>query len=64
MEAVQAVAEAWASIDGKLEAYLAESPGSFDPGHRDGYNIEAAELIQRIERRGYILVPVPVVPLA
>lgn len=55
--AVQAVAEAWASIDGKLNAYRAGKPGDED-GYRDGYDIEAEELIKRLEARGYMLIEI------
>ena len=47
-----ALAEVWASIDGKLERFLTDSPGS-DDGTRDGYMLEAAEAIARLEARGY-----------
>lgn len=60
MTATSAVAEAWATMDGKLEAYkaganvntLAEEPG----GHFSGYQADAEELIRRIAERGFILV--------
>jgi hypothetical protein len=52
--ATAAVAEAWASIDGKLDGFHA--PG--DPkGHHAGYMAEAEELICRIMARGYAIVP-------
>jgi hypothetical protein len=61
MYPVDAVAEAWASIDGKDDEYRAgrnaasilDEPG----GHFSGYQSEAQELIQRIEKRGYKIVP-------
>lgn len=51
--AIQKLAEAWASIDGK-----------FDPGtkhwksasHKEGYYEEAKELLTRLHHRGYRLV--------
>lgn len=60
MTATSAVAEAWASMDGKLEAYkaganantLADEPG----GHFSGYHADAEELIRRIAERGFVLV--------
>lgn len=55
-----AVAEAWASIDGKLELYEAERDADeITTGHFVGYQAEAAELIKRIEQRGFVLVPKP-----
>lgn len=56
--AVDAVADAWASIDGKLTEYRrgkkAKSILAFG-GHFAGYQAEAEELIRRIKRRGYVL---------
>jgi hypothetical protein len=48
LTAVEAVAEAWAAIDGKLDAYRAD-----EGGHRDGYLSEASELIRNLEQRGF-----------
>lgn len=62
-KAVDAVAEAWASIDGKLEAYERERDediGLTDPtctGHYEGYQVEAAEMIRRISARGFMVIP-------
>lgn len=54
MDAQKAVAEAWASIDGKLNSFNAVG----DPnGHYDGYMYEAGELLRRVEARGWKLVP-------
>lgn len=58
---VEALAEAWASIDGKLEAFragkgaakLEDEPG----GHYSGYMAEAHELSERLLARGFIVVP-------
>jgi hypothetical protein len=58
--AIQALAEAWASIDGKLDLYRAENDGAAESGFRDGYDTEARELIERLEMRGYTIVPLPV----
>ena len=58
-DAREAVADAWASVDGKLDAFragrglpIAAQPG----GHYVGYLCDADALIERIERRGYRLV--------
>lgn len=52
--ATEAVAEAWASIDGKLDGFRA--PG--DPGGlRAGYMADAEELIRRVGARGVAIVP-------
>jgi hypothetical protein len=60
---VEAVAEAWASIDGKLEGFrhgqeFPDSDRARCEGYYDGYMHEAAELLERIEARGYRLVRV------
>jgi len=58
----EALAEAWASIDGKLEKFLAGKDVSIiedEPGgHYSGYMAEAEELIQRLHKRGFKIVPV------
>lgn len=60
-DAIDAVAEAWASIDGKLEEYREDeglSPSNpFNRGHYLGYQAEAKEMIERIEKRGFKVVP-------
>ncbi|MGE8128912.1 hypothetical protein ACQKQD_18225 [Methylobacterium sp. NPDC080182] len=67
-KAIDAVAEAWASIDGKLDEYRRERDedvGLTDEGctgHFEGYQAEADELIRRIEARGFMLIPM--VPFA
>lgn len=54
---VGAFAEAWASIDGKLEAFMREKVGAIhydDPtytGHYEGYMAEANELLGRAGKR-------------
>lgn len=54
LNAIMAVAEAWSSIDGKLEQFRDES----DPGgYRSGYVVEAEELVKRVEERGFVLRP-------
>lgn len=56
LTAIEAVAEAWASIDGKLDEYRAVNQTMLD-GYRDGYNCDAEELIKRVAKRGWKLVP-------
>jgi hypothetical protein len=58
MAAEEAVAQAWASIDGKLDAFRFErdnpkSPQAEIDGHYQGYMAEAREMIRRLEDRGY-----------
>lgn len=58
MTAQEAIAEAWASIDGELEKFRAErSATDYGSGTYVGYMEEAKELIKRIERRGYTITP-------
>lgn len=60
---VDAVAEAWASIDGKIDAYRRERDNDIDwddptfTGHFYGYQAEAEELIRRLEARGFSVIP-------
>ena len=62
MDRVEALAEAWASIDGKLDAYRRERDNNIpweDPtftGHYYGYQAEAEELLRRLESRGYSVI--------
>lgn len=61
MSETEAVAEAWASIDGKLTAYqrCRNDPAvEAEMGHYEGYLADAEELISRIKHRGYKLVEV------
>ena len=66
--AIEAVAEAWASIDGRLEQFRAEremapdDPRRQKSGRYDGYMVEAEELLKRIRARAYILVPAGELP--
>ena len=53
---VEAVAEAWASIDGKLDEFKGGKCGFDHLGHYEGYLTEARELITRLERRGFKIV--------
>jgi hypothetical protein len=61
----EALAEAWASIDGKDDRFLAnrEDRGlDLTDGTYPGYMEEAGELICRLARRGYAVVPVEPTP--
>ncbi len=57
--ATEALADAWASIDGKLQKFRAgkgvhdimEEPG----GYFSGYMADAEAMIERLERRGYVV---------
>lgn len=52
---VRAVAEAWASIDGKLQAFI-DAGGTEDAeGWFEGYMSDARELLKRIAARGFEL---------
>lgn len=56
--AVEAVADAWASIDGRLESFRAgcnKPMGSADGSRYSGYMEEAGELMQRLRARGYVV---------
>lgn len=53
----EAVAEAWASIDGKLDEFKGGRCGFDEKGHYEGYLSEASELLARVEKRGWKLVP-------
>lgn len=56
-DVVRAFAAAWASIDGKLEAFEREEVGPMPretpgyTGHYEGYMVEAAELLHRAGHR-------------
>lgn len=59
MDAEEALAESWASIDGKMEAFrdgkglpTRQQPG----GHYSGYMAEAQEMIARLRKRGFTLI--------
>jgi hypothetical protein len=54
-DSVYALAAVWASIDGKLELFAADTAGS-KAGYHDGYMIEAEEALERLEARGFQLV--------
>ena len=55
-EAIEALAEAWASLDGNLEGFHAGRAGEDTEGHYHGYLSDAAELAKRLETRGYVIV--------
>lgn len=60
MSREEALAEAWASIDGKLDRFRAckvDPELEFVGGYYGGYMIEAKEMILRLEKRGYTVVP-------
>lgn len=67
MDKIEAVAEAWASIDGELDDFRRErelkdpiSALMNDPtftGRYIGYVEDASELIRRVEARGFTVVP-------
>lgn len=50
MDSTQALAAAWASIDGKLKEFHT------DADRRDGYLADAADLKRRLERRGWMII--------
>jgi len=58
-EAIEALAEAWASLDGKLDEFHAGRAGEDTEGDYHGYLSDAAELAKRLEHRGYVIVRVP-----
>lgn len=59
--AIEAVADAWASIDGKVDEFRAgknaksieDEPG----GYYSGYLSDAQELVTRLHTRGFLVVP-------
>lgn len=59
MKVTEAVAEAWASIDGKLESFRkGRNIVDDDAGHYVGYMADAQELIERVNARGVMMIPV------
>ena len=62
LDAVDALADAWASIDGNLVQYrrgrVSHSIMAYG-GHHAGYTCEAEELIKRLKARGYALRRLP-----
>ena len=64
----EALAESWASIDGKLREFrrgrAAAKAGdnrldAGDDGHYEGYLADADEMILRLRKRGYCIVAEP-----
>lgn len=69
--AIEALAEAWASIDGKLDYFRREKGMKGIPpvedwrrldwrGHYVGYIVEAEEMIRRLEARGFTIAPLSI----
>jgi hypothetical protein len=56
---IEALAEAWASIDGKIDGFHKGRGGEDDDGTFEGYCEEARELVRRLARRGYIIIKTP-----
>ena len=52
MTEVEALAASWASVEGKLESFL-EGCSLYE-----GYMADAASLIERLQKRGFKIVPV------
>ena len=59
-DAVDAVAEAWASVDGNLDEYNESKDAPKHDAERDdyyeNYQSNAAELIHDLEDRGYLVI--------
>jgi hypothetical protein len=66
--AIEALADAWASIDGKVDAFRAGKGAKSiegEPGGRySGYMAEAEEMLKRLLKRGFILSPAGSWPLS
>lgn len=62
MGPVEALAESWASIDGKLDKFR-DDKAEPDPtsGYYEGYISDAEEMIRRLEKRGWTLAPTSLV---
>ena len=56
MTPTRALAESWASMDGKLDKFLACEKGA-EGGYFDGYMAEAQEEIERMRARGFDVTP-------
>lgn len=60
--ATHALAESWSSIDGKLDQFSKEAAGEITEDHPthagtyEGYLADAAELIDRLAKRGFKIV--------
>jgi len=60
MDRIEALAEAWSSIDGRLEKFRADKGVHLEDGstgHYQGYCCEAEEMIRRLNSRGFDVVP-------
>ncbi|MFA5489834.1 MAG: hypothetical protein WC284_11545 [Candidimonas sp.] len=60
MDKIEALAESWASIEGKLERFRDDKNGILpeNDGTYDGFMLESAELERRLNSRGFKIVPV------
>ena len=56
-EATEALAEAWASMDGVLETFQHAKTGPDHDGYYEGYLSDANEMRKRLLKRGYAIVP-------
>ena len=57
MDRIEALAEANASMNGKLNKFRSGKDGQDDDGHYDGYMSEAGEILRRLESRGFTIEP-------
>ena len=55
----EALAETWASIDGRLKSFEDGRTGADHDGRYAGYLVEAAEMIRRLRSRGFDVTAVP-----
>lgn len=65
LRAIEAIASAWASIDGKLDRFNAcKADPQLDglEGRYSGYLADASSLLTRIERRGFTIWPNGIYP--
>lgn len=54
IHAVEALAESWASIDGKLEQFKnGKAMTDEDGGYYEGYIADSHEMIDRLRKRGF-----------
>ncbi len=59
MSEIEAIAEVWASIDGKLREFALGRAGDDAEGYYEGYLAEATEMLGRLLDRGFQVVPIP-----
>lgn len=60
MPEVVAIAETWASIDGKLTEFKrcqTDQEAEAELGYYEGYISEAEEAVKRLAHRGFVIVP-------